>query len=134
MIIPSQHGRVGNSKIPGKKTFESILICSSDTGSRNRGTLIFIGIFFHLSEYCIDVAFLQLYHSPSRHWHIRFTVGLPGGSDSKEPTCDAGDPGSIPGEGNGYPLQYSRLKNFMDRRGWRATVHEVAKSRTRQSD
>ena len=27
------------------------------------------------------------------------------GSDSKESTCDAGDLGSIPGEGNGYPLQ-----------------------------
>jgi len=25
-----------------------------------------------------------------------------------------GDPGSIPGEGNGYPLQYSCLENSMD--------------------
>ena len=38
--------------------------------------------------------------------------GFPGGSDSKESTCNAGDVGSIPGsgrsagEGNGYPLQY----------------------------
>ena len=36
---------------------------------------------------------------------------FPGGSDSKESACNAGDPGSVPGsqrspgEGNGYPLQ-----------------------------
>ena len=34
--------------------------------------------------------------------------------------------GSSPGEGNGNPLQYSRLENSMDRGAWRATVHEVA--------
>ena len=43
------------------------------------------------------------------------------GSDSKESTCSAGDPGSIPGsgrspgEGNGYPLQNSCLENSVDR-------------------
>ena len=47
-----------------------------------------------------------------------------GGSDSKESACNAGDPGSIPvsrkppGEGNGYPLQYSCLENPMDRGAW----------------
>ena len=35
-----------------------------------------------------------------------------------------------PGEGNGSPLQYSCLENFMDRGAWRATVHEVVKSQT----
>ena len=41
-------------------------------------------------------------------------MGLPpGGSTGKESACNAGDPGSIPGlgrspgEGIGYPLQYS---------------------------
>ena len=44
-----------------------------------------------------------------------------GGSDGRESAGKAGDPGSIPGserttgEGNGYPLQYSRLENSMDR-------------------
>ena len=33
-----------------------------------------------------------------------------------------------PGEGSGYPLKYSCLKNSMDRGAWRATVHGVAKS------
>ena len=61
--------------------------------------------------------------------------GFPGGSDNKESTCNAGDlsliPGSgrSPGEGNGYPLQYSCLENSIDREAWWATFHEVAKSR-----
>ena len=38
--------------------------------------------------------------------------------------------GRSPGEGNGYPLQYSCLKNSMERGALRATVHGVAKSRT----
>ena len=38
------------------------------------------------------------------------------------------------GEGNGTPLQYSCLENPMDGGAWRATVHGVAKSRTRLSD
>ena len=46
---------------------------------------------------------------------------------------DAGSiPGSVssPGGGSGYPLQYSCLENPMDRGGWQAAVHMVAKSRT----
>ena len=59
-------------------------------------------------------------------------LGFPGGSDGKE----AGDLGSIPGlerspeEGKVYLLQYSCLKNPMDRGAWQATVHGVAKSWT----
>ena len=37
-------------------------------------------------------------------------------------------PGRSPGEGDGYPLQYSCLGNHMDRGAWWATVHGVAKS------
>ena len=45
------------------------------------------------------------------------SVGLPGGSDSEEPTCNAGDLSSVPGlgrspgEGKVYLLQYSGLEN-----------------------
>ena len=42
--------------------------------------------------------------------------------------------GRYPGEGNGNPLQYSCLRNPMDRGAWWAAVHGVAKSRTRLSD
>ena len=61
----------------------------------------------------------------------------------KNPTanvCNVGDVGSIPGsvrslrEGNGIPFQYSCLENPMDGGAWRATVHGVAKSRTRLSN
>ena len=58
------------------------------------------------------------------------------GSDSKEPSCNAGDLGLIPGlerfpgEGNGKPLQYSCLENSIDRGNWTAIVHGVAKSWT----
>ena len=41
-----------------------------------------------------------------------------GGSDGKESAYNAGDMGSIPGEGNGNPLQYSCLENSMDGGGW----------------
>ena len=67
-------------------------------------------------------------------------VGIPGGSEVKASACNAGDLGSIPGsgrspgEGNGNPLQYSCLENPMDRGAWWATVHGVAKSRTRLSN
>ena len=63
-------------------------------------------------------------------------MGFLGGSDSKEFVCQAGDLGSItesgrsPGDGNGYPFQYSCLENSMDRGTWQATVHRVTKSGT----
>ena len=64
-------------------------------------------------------------------------MGYPGGSDSKESVCNAGDLGSIPasgrspGEGNGNPLQCSCLENPRDRGAWWAAVYGVAQSRTR---
>ena len=63
-------------------------------------------------------------------------MGFHGGSDSKAFACNVGDPRSIPGsgrspgEGNGNPLQYSCLKNSMDRGAWRVTAHGVTKSQT----
>ena len=42
--------------------------------------------------------------------------------------------GRSPGEGKGYPLQYSCLGNPMDRAVWWVTVHEVVKSWTLLSD
>ena len=68
---------------------------------------------------------------------ITESLGFPGGSDSKENARNAGDLASIPGlgrspgQGNTYPLQYSGLEDSMDREAWQATVHGIAKSRTR---
>ena len=53
------------------------------------------------------------------------------GSAGKESTSNVGDLGSVrelgrfPGEGKGYPLQYSGLENSMD-----CIVHGVTKSQT----
>ena len=45
-------------------------------------------------------------------------------------------PGSrrSPGEGDGFPLQYSFLENSMDRGAWWAVVHRVLENWTRLSD
>ena len=60
----------------------------------------------------------------------------------KNPSANAGDVrdtgsipglGRFPGEGNSNPPQYSCLENPMDEGAWWATVHGVAKSRTRLS-
>ena len=65
--------------------------------------------------------------------------GFPGGASGKEHACQCSrckrrrfSPGlgRSPGEGNGYPLQYSYLEKPMDRGAWRATVHVVAQNGT----
>ena len=62
-------------------------------------------------------------------------IGFPGGSVGKESACSVGDLGSIPGlgrspgEGKGYPLQYSGLENSMD-----CIDHGVTESWTQLSD
>ena len=61
--------------------------------------------------------------------------GFPCGSAGTESACNVGDLGLIPGlgrspgEGNGYPLQYSGLENSMD-----YPVHGVTKNQIRLSD
>ena len=63
-----------------------------------------------------------------RYW------GFSGGPDGKNLPAIVGDPGvnpelgRSPGEGNGYPLQYSCLENSVDRGAWWATVHGVTKN------
>ena len=62
-------------------------------------------------------------------------MGFPGGSAGKESACNAGDLdlipglGGSPGEGKGYPLQYSGRENSMN-----CIVHGVAKSQTQLSN
>ena len=75
-----------------------------------------------------------MYQWPLSFCHLNLTGSngakrkVYGGSDSKESACNAGDPGLIPwlgrspGERNGNPLQYSCLKNSMDRGTRLATV------------
>ena len=80
----------------------------------------------------IDVCVAQRTHK------LQFSstsMGFPGGSADKESACNVGDLGLIPGlgrspgEGNGYPLQYSGLENSMD-----CIVHGATKSQTGLND
>ena len=91
-----------------------------------RGTLIF---------------FLNMHtNRKKRNWtSISHHVGFPGGSVVKNPTANSGEVGSVsglgrsPGGGNHNPLKYSCQGNPMDRGGWWATVHAIAKSQIRLS-
>ena len=64
------------------------------------------------------------------HW----CVSRGGWLNGKESACNAGDLGSIRGSGrflrgeNDDPLQYSCLRNPLDRGAWRATVYRLAMS------
>ena len=69
-----------------------------------------------------------MYHNFFIHSSVDGQMGFPGGSTGKESACNEGDLGLIPGlgrspgEGKGYPLQYSGLENSMD-----YVVHGFAK-------
>ena len=72
---------------------------------------------------------VQIHFSHILYWIMPaiFTVGFPCGSAGKESSSNVGDLGLIPrlrrspGEGKGYPIQYSILENSMD-----CIVHGVA--------
>ena len=63
----------------------------------------------------------------------QLVVNLPASVGDAEAVSILGSERSL-GGGNGNPLQYFFLENFMDRGAWWATVHGVAKSWTRLSD
>ena len=73
--------------------------------------------------------------NPAQLFSSLWNIGFPGGSASKESSCNAEDWGSIPGlerspgEGNSYLLQYSGLENSID-----CIVHGATKSQTWLSD
>ena len=73
-----------------------------------------------------DSSRLNIFKKKETQSFSYYLPGFPGGSDGKEPACNGGDPGSIPGsgrspgEGNGYPLQYSWMENSMDRGAWQS--------------
>ena len=63
-------------------------------------------------------------------------IGLPLRLSSEVSACNAEDTGSIPesgrspGVGNGNPLQYSCLRNSMDRGAWKTAVQRITNSQT----
>ena len=103
---------------------------------------------FLIDGICIQDTFksyksnLPVTFAQGNHWHqffvslgrysIKYTptgTYFPGGASGKEFAHHEGDLGSIPGlgrspgEGDGYPLQYSCLENSIDKGAWWATVH-----------
>ena len=64
---------------------------------------------------------LSIYVNIHIYPYIYIYESFPGGSDGKESICNARNPdlipgsGRFPGEGNGYPHQYSCLENSMNR-------------------
>ena len=103
--------------------------------------LMMLDVFFFLKPHIQSVATTNGLFPTQSHCSIAFftelnhwSFGFPGISVGKESVCNAGDLGSIPGlgrspgEGKGYPLQYSGLGNSVD------IVHGVSKSRMRRSD
>ena len=87
---------------PGPSALESEVLATGLPGEVPALTL--------LSSFLSKVYYL-LPVNPLRLYPLKVTV--PDSSIGKEPACNAGDPGSIPGlgryagEGRGYPLQYS---------------------------
>ena len=88
---------------------------------------------FMCYSFCV---FFASFHPSASYFKIcTCLIGFSGGSADKESACNPGDLGSIPGlgrypgEGKGYPLQYSGLKNSMD-----CIVHGVTKSWTQLSN
>ena len=79
---------------------------------------------------CIHI-YVYTYIDTHIYMYTCVHMGFPGGSTGKESACSVGDLGSIPGlgrspgEGKGYPLQYSGLENSLD-----YIVHEVKKNLT----
>ena len=79
------------------------------------------------------IPIIRMFHT-FKYIFLCYNKQLPCSSDSKEFACNAGNSGSIlglgrsPGEGNGYPRQYSGLEHSMDRGAWHAVVYGVANS------
>ena len=94
-LIPSQEAKIPHAMWPGSLKMREGDVCTPMADVWQRPT-----------QYC-KASILQL--------------GFPDGSDGKESACSVGDQVSIPGlgrspgEGHGYPLQYSCLENPMDR-------------------
>ena len=91
--------------------------------------------FIHIKDgiFCLSHHLIKCLNYPSFKSKYEIIMGFPGGSVVKNSPTHAGDVGSIPGsgrvpgEGNGNPLQYSCLRNPIDRGAWQDPVHRVAK-------
>ena len=81
--------------------------------------------------------FLVFYSVPLIDMSVFMSMGFLSGSASEESAFNAGDTGDaglihglrrVPGKENGNPIQYSYLRNPLDKGAWWATVQKVTKS------
>ena len=88
-------------------------------------------VFLLIFQFLLSSAVLIDYPPQTCHSCISYVLPnrFPGSSDGKESAYNAGDPnlilglGRCPGEGKGNSLQYSCLKNPMDRGAWQVAIH-----------
>ena len=86
----------------------SFFLCGFKNNLNKTRAILYLPFFPHLSMLCIHI-----YSNRYMDTYLFILHCFPGSSTGKEPACNAGDPGSIPGsgrfagEGIGYPLQYS---------------------------
>ena len=84
--------------------------------------------------------FNPMWKQAAIYQNLLYEVGMSLVAQLNNPPANAGNIGSIPGsgktpgEGNGNTLQYSCLRNPMDRGAWRATAHGVTKNWTQLSN
>ena len=79
-----------------------------------------------MKKYILNVEYVHIFINAPFSFHWAFPV-----AQTVESACNAEGQGSVPesgrspGEGKGYPLQYSCLENSMDREAWQAVAHEI---------
>ena len=112
-------------------TLALALVISSVSSLAHCSSLSFV---FHLYQSIVDLPCCVSYCCTAKWFSYTQASLVP--QMVKKSAYKTGDPGLIsgtrrlPGEENGYPLQYSCLQNSMDRETWWATVHTVPKSQT----
>ena len=110
------------------KCMVRLYLLFSETAKLSSKAAIYFILTLIMKESCSCTTLLSVI-GVTVSWILIAEMGFPHGSASKEPACNAGDLGSIPGLGRspgerkGYPLQYSGLENSTE-----CIVHEVAKS------
>ena len=85
-------------------------------------------IIFHFSSLKFPTCWKGWYYSPFGASQMVQVKNLPISEEDVRAACSIPGLGRSPGGGHGKPLQYSCLKNPMDRGAWRVIVHRVAKS------
>ena len=98
----------------------------SQTSCNDKHDIIYIRLVLPVLELHINgIVTMYFLHCLSYLSHLQICEFFhPGGAEVKASACNVGDLGSIPvlgrspGEGKGYPLQYSGLENSVDYSPW----------------